>query len=68
MNSENTEAQVKARLFKAQLIQRIQHILPLAIHHGFDFPTQSLESATTQELLDFFKEIQDYVIEAEISQ
>lgn len=68
MKNENTAAQVKARLFKAQLIQRIQHIKPLAIYHGFDFPTQSLESATTQELLEFFKEIQDYVIDAEISE
>ena len=51
-----------------QLINAINTLKPLAIYHGFDFPLQSLESATTQELLDFFKELQDYIVEAEIAQ
>ena len=53
---------------REQLINAINRLKPLAIFHGFDFPTQSYETATTQELLDFFKELQDYVIDAEISQ
>lgn len=56
MKSENTAAQVKA-----QIIQRINALKPDAIAEGFDYPTQSPESATVEELLDFLVEISAYI-------
>ena len=56
MSMENTDAQVKA-----QIIQRINALKSDAIAKGFDYPTQSPESATIEELLDFLVEISAYI-------
>jgi len=53
---------------REQLINEINRIKPTAIYYGFDFPTQSYEAATTQGLLDFFNELEDYVIQEIINQ
>ena len=53
---------------REQLINEINRLKPTAIYYGFDFPTQSYETATTQELLEFFNELQDYVVEEIINQ
>ena len=56
MVHENTDAQVKA-----QITQRINALKRDAIAHGFDYPTQALETATVAELLDFLVEISAYI-------
>lgn len=55
MISENT-AQVKA-----QLIKRINNIKPEAIALGFDYPTESPENASINELIDFLVELSAFI-------
>lgn len=57
MTSENTEAQVKARI-----IERINHYRETAIMYGFDYPTQEpTQEDSAIDLLNFLEEIVDYV-------
>lgn len=56
MINKNTEAQVKA-----QIIQRINDIKPQAIDLGFDYPTESPENVSVNELISFLVEISVFV-------
>jgi hypothetical protein len=48
---------------RSELINGILELKPVVIELGFDFPTQSLDEATTAELEEFYEELVLYHIE-----
>jgi hypothetical protein len=46
---------------KALIIRQIYILKPIAEFYGFDFPTNSFEEGTEEELVEFLSEIAEWV-------
>jgi len=64
MNTENTDAQVKA-----QIIQRINDLRTDAEFYGYDYPTDpNLESESIENLREFLHELSVFILDGIIAE